>query len=717
MDLKKKFWVFSVVFFLMLAIVPIGIVVYFWFITSPEVWSSLVSKFDHHTPFFAFILLAIFTVLLFILNAVFHYYILPIYQLADETMIIATVNPGHRINIRAGKEILRLARCINDTAERLQEMQCTIGERLNQADSSLEEERNTLATVISELPEGIIVCGIEGQIILYNSQAKELICGFSQQNNSFSSCGYLGLGRQISDLFDRYLIRHAIYKIKQKHHYQEKDRDYSFMCQGLTDRLFKAQMVPITSVGLELFGFILVMHDVTEIMEMDQRSKESIRSFIEDTRETASSICSSLNTLLQYPEASNPEFERFQDIICYNADILSQELEQTFQKRNTAFKTQWPMEDIDLSDFLSVFQMAVEEKSNLTVDQGCIQVGMIININLFVLIKSLLQIGDLLEKDLGLESINCSVFKDKDNDRAVLEIVWQGSPLTEQMINNWQESSLAGFMQIKEVLERHEAKIFIGSNQEEEQAFFQIWLPEKRTENEFECQGPICYPSLHSRFYDFQLMKNPPDNSTMENALLSELIYTVFDLETTGLDPEGGDEIISISAIRIVNCHVLLDETFDYLINPGCSVPWKSTQIHGISTDMLKNKPPPEEILPQFQKFAQGTVLVAHSADLDMAFLRKKEIVLGLNFSNPVLDTFKLSHLVHPSQKNHDLESIAERLGIKVYSRHSSFGDALTTTQILINLIPLLAKKGIYTLKQAQDVCQRKIKTLYTAEQ
>jgi DNA polymerase III subunit epsilon len=68
-----------------------------------------------------------------------------------------------------------------------------------------------------------------------------------------------------------------------------------------------------------------------------------------------------------------------------------------------------------------------------------------------------------------------------------------------------------------------------------------------------------------------------------------------------------------------------------------------------------------------------------------------------------VLDTLLLSVIVHPSQEGHNLEAVAERLGVSVIGRHTALGDALVTGEIFLRLLPLLAEHGILTLGQALE--------------
>jgi DNA polymerase III subunit epsilon len=217
-------------------------------------------------------------------------------------------------------------------------------------------------------------------------------------------------------------------------------------------------------------------------------------------------------------------------------------------------------------------------------------------------------------------------------------------------------------------------------------------------------------PDSRPEFYDFDLFQHAGQNPEWGNRALTELTYTVFDTETTGLDPQGGDEIISIGAVRIVNGRILQEERFDQLINPMRHLPWASVKYHGIRPEMLDGQPTIEQVLPRFHQYADTTVMVGHNVAFDMRMLQLKEASTGINFINPVLDTMLLSAVVHPAHNDHNLAAIAERLGVRILGRHTALGDAIATGQIFLKLIPLLKESGVVTLMQARQASE---KTLY----
>ena len=164
-----------------------------------------------------------------------------------------------------------------------------------------------------------------------------------------------------------------------------------------------------------------------------------------------------------------------------------------------------------------------------------------------------------------------------------------------------------------------------------------------------------------------------------------------------GSDPDGGDEIISIGAVRIVNGRLLKEECFEQLVDPKRRIPGASILIHGIQQEMIAGQPVISSVLPRFHRFVSDTILVAHNASFDMRMLYLKEKDTGIKFTNPVLDTLLLSTIVHPTLRDHTLEAIAGRLGVSIEGRHTAMGDCIATGKLFIRMVPLLAEKGILT--------------------
>jgi DNA polymerase-3 subunit epsilon len=261
---------------------------------------------------------------------------------------------------------------------------------------------------------------------------------------------------------------------------------------------------------------------------------------------------------------------------------------------------------------------------------------------------------------------------------------------------------------VRDVVQRHGGEFWFERDRFRQQAFFRFLLPLASTAADRN-ETDAAYVRAESRpeYYDFDLFAATESSRALDERRLADLVYTVFDTETTGLDPAGGDEIIQIGATRLVNGKLLRNECFEQLVDPGRPIPQSSLTIHGITSDMVAGKPRIDEVLLAFHAYARETVLVAHNAAFDMRCLQLKEGRVGVQFDQPVLDTLLLSAVVHPNQESHRLEDIAERLGVTLIGRHTAIGDAMVTAEIFLKLIPLLAERGIVTLRQAREASQK----------
>lgn len=210
-------------------------------------------------------------------------------------------------------------------------------------------------------------------------------------------------------------------------------------------------------------------------------------------------------------------------------------------------------------------------------------------------------------------------------------------------------------------------------------------------------QGPDVAIPQRPEFYDFDLLSV---SGPIGGRRLRDLVYVVFDTETTGLRPSAGDEIVSIAAARICQGRVLSGETFSRLVNPGRPIPPESTKFHGITDEMVRTAPSAAIALKQFHAFVEDAVLVAHNAAFDMSFLKLKQDAAGVRFDHVVLDSLLLSAFLFPDIADHSLDAVAARLGIDIAGRHSALGDAVATATIFAKLIELAEARGLGTLDE-----------------
>ncbi len=181
--------------------------------------------------------------------------------------------------------------------------------------------------------------------------------------------------------------------------------------------------------------------------------------------------------------------------------------------------------------------------------------------------------------------------------------------------------------------------------------------------------------------------------------LLEALIYSqepifhynqdivILDTETTGLNPQE-DEIIEIGAVKLRN-DIVIDE-FQTLIRPSIKISLGATAVNGITNAMVANAPVIQQVLPEFLKFIDGAVLVAHNADFDLSFLKNKtKKILKQDINNKVIDTLAQSKTIFPLTP-HSLDTISRKLEVNAVVDHRALSDARVTKEVYLKLRDLI---------------------------
>ena len=193
---------------------------------------------------------------------------------------------------------------------------------------------------------------------------------------------------------------------------------------------------------------------------------------------------------------------------------------------------------------------------------------------------------------------------------------------------------------------------------------------------------------------------------TSGGAPLLSLDAVVIDTETTGLDPRKA-RVIELAGVRISAGKLAGDGSFRQLLRPaGESIPAETTRIHGIDDAMVAQSPPFADVWPGFSAFLRRAVVIGHTVGFDLAVLKRECDLAGLPWSRPrTLDTRLLAQIAAPELAGYTLEKLAAWLGVDITDRHSALGDAMTTAQVFLALVPKLRERRIRTIAEAERAC------------
>ncbi|MCF8570810.1 DEDD exonuclease domain-containing protein [Gordonia sp. HY002] len=197
------------------------------------------------------------------------------------------------------------------------------------------------------------------------------------------------------------------------------------------------------------------------------------------------------------------------------------------------------------------------------------------------------------------------------------------------------------------------------------------------------------------------------DDDEFADRSLFETTLVVVDLETTGGSSDA-DVITEIGAVKIRGGEVLGE--FATLVDPGREIPPQIVALTGITTAMTYDAPPIEEVLPAFAEFARGSVLVAHNARFDIAFLRKAAGRMNLPWPfTTSLCTVAMARriLTREEAPSVKLSALAELFDVSVRPTHRALDDARATVDVFHRLLERVGNRGVHTYRDLTEYLPR----------
>jgi DNA polymerase-3 subunit epsilon len=657
-----------------------------------------------------------FIVGLHVLRLLFKQYVHGLQKMAEILRLMLGANRNFRVELDGPPEVRELARAANDLAQQRDELLTDVEAQIARAKASVEEEKNRLAALMSELAMGVVVCNLDGRILLYNNRARLQFKALAQGPTSMSGGALIGLGRSIFSILERGQIAHALENIQQRLIKGSAEPSANFITSSRSGQLLRTQMAPVLApaeAGAEpqITGYVLTIENITKSFEREAERDQVLQSLTDGSRAALGSVRAAVETLLDSPDIEPEMRSRFLGVISEETLRMSQRLEAATTGFADALKTRWPLEDVLGIDILAAAQRRIEDKVGLPIKTEEMDDGLWIRADSFALIQAITFLAARLKEHYDIRELRFRL--SSEGSMAFVDLIWSGVQISTETYYSWELEPMnvggdTSPLTLRDVSQRHGGEIWFQRDKAAHRAFFRLVLPvaEAAPEMRPELQSQHLHSDSRPEYYDFNLFA-ARDASIDLDRPLADLAYSVFDTETTGLDPSAGDEIIQIGAVRVVNLRLLRQEIFDQLIDPRRPLRPEGIPIHGITEDMVRGQPTIDTVLPAFYEFCSETVLVAHNAAFDMRFLELKEAAAGVRFAQPVLDTLLLSAVIHPNQESHRLETIAERLGINVIGRHTALGDAFVTGEIFVKMVPLLAAMGITTLRQALAAAEK----------
>ncbi len=613
----------------------------------------------------------------------------PLNYLARELQTVLRVNPQQEIFYEGPQQLGLLFPTINTLCQRLANQEQAMLQATNVATARVEEQKRRLEAILMDLQEGVVVCNLNNQVLLYNQLALKIL----------QVTGELGLGRSLFTLVTREPISNAFRRLRLRvaegrHHHHPRGTTARLVC-ATTDghHTLHAQMSLILGDEEAPTGYVITFNDITEELAALGKRDRLLRKATEGLRAPIANLCAATETQAANPDMDPAARRAFEEVIFKESATLSETVNRLCHEYRDIITGYWPMTDDLSATLLEMVALRLRETSSIEVTVVHLPQWLHGDSHSMILLNEYLirRISDytgIMAFDISAEAGRRQVY---------IDIAWSGEPLPASVLDGWLDDPLPGApgeLTVRDVLDHHKSEMWSDRRSDDLARVRVPMLPARDLPT-------VSDLPARPEFYDFALLQQAPPGGDLATRPLKSLDFVVFDTETTGLKPSEGDEVVSIAGVRIVQGRILTGETFDRQVNPGRPIPKESTRFHGITDEMVKGKPPIHLVLPQFHQFVGDAVLIAHNAAFDLKFLKLKEAESGVVFNNPVLDTLLLSVFLHDHTREHNLDAIAARFGVQVSARHTALGDALVTAGVFVRMLELLEDMDVNTLGQA----------------
>ena len=621
--------------------------------------------------------------------------------LARDLQTLTHSNPEHELRPDPRGHIGALGPAAAATAEALRAARKEVAEEIARATRDADAQKDRLEIILRDLHEGVLICNLDHQILLYNQRALEIL----------HLSGELGLGRSLFSVMNRQPFLHALEQLFNRLAEEEEEEERHeltelVVCATADGRYILEGRVSLIAQPGEAAasGYVVTFEDVTlELATLGQRDR-LLSQAIAGLRRPLANLRAATETLTT-AELEPEERRAFETVLSSECESLSQHLEKISEEYHDIITGHWPMSDAYSANLLNCVVRRLRDEKRLEATMTGLPVWLRCDSHTVVELLDDIVHRIAAHQGAGAFDLEASAAR----RRCYIDVCWRGEVIPSAVLDSWIDEVLEqklGGLTGRDVLERHKSTLWSESHREG-WARVRIPLPAPLEDRSRAKRGGR---SLGARpeFYDFDLLRRGRA-AALGDMPLRELIFVVFDTETTGLEPSNGDEIISIAGVRIVNGRILTGESFSELIDPRRDIPKGSIRFHGITQEMVQGKPPIERVLPRFRDYVGNAVLVAHNAAFDLKFLELKQEACGVAFDNPVLDTVLLSAFLHDHTNQHTLDAVAERFGVAIQGRHTALGDSLVTAGVFIRMLDLLEAQNIRSLGQALEVSERMV--------
>ncbi|MDX9707057.1 MAG: PAS domain-containing protein, partial [Azospira sp.] len=430
-------------------------------------------------------------------------------RLAEEARIVVG-DSSRRVRPEAATGLRAVAEVINELADRRQALEEDVATRIARAQSGMEAERNRLAVLMAELRQSVVVCNLDGRILLYNQRARAVLSAGAGSER-------IGLGRSLYALFERGLIAHALEQVGRCLRAGEPASS-EFITATAAGRLLRVLLAPVAATGeadaaTGMSGFVLLFDDITASFETEGRRDALIQSLTEGSRGPLGNIRAAAEMLSAYPDMEAGERARFLSVIRGEAEKLSERVALSAREYANELATRWPLEEMRGADLIAVAVPRIAERCDMSVRVEDVDESVWLKVDSFSFLQVLCYLSRRLRDEYDVGEVRLALSVD-EGGHACVDLAWLGTAMSTETVMSWEldpmrEAGEETPLSVREVMERCNGETWFQRKRASHLAYFRFLLPQAavRRQDVASAEDVLAESARGSRpeFYDFDL--------------------------------------------------------------------------------------------------------------------------------------------------------------------------------------------------------------------
>ncbi|MBP6776933.1 MAG: DNA polymerase III subunit epsilon, partial [Piscinibacter sp.] len=369
-------------------------------------------------------------------------------RLAEQATIALATDVQREIEPIGSAGTRALATAFNALVRQRTDLRADIDRKVQEASREIEQERSRLAALMSELTQSVVVCNLDGRILLYNNRARLQFRALSDAPVVAGGAELIGLGRSIYAVLDPNLVEHALESVQQRLLRGAASPSAQFVTSTRGGQLLRVQLAPVRAIaaaddgaqpaegGGALAGFVLMLDNITRDFADESARDRLLHGLTEGSRASLGNLQAAVE-MLDYDDIDTPTRERFHAVIRDEVRAMSERMRDLASHSVQTQKTRWPLEDMRGADLVAAALRRIESLHGCAVAGHDVDAALWLRVDSYSLLQALAGLAGRLVDEYEIRRVELRLAP-AGAGRAHLDLVWTGQAMSTETVMSWE---------------------------------------------------------------------------------------------------------------------------------------------------------------------------------------------------------------------------------------------------------------------------------------